>query len=626
MEYHCVWEIACKVRPDGMIPPLSAPGQYGTVRLNRAGGHAGAALRSMAVSTAPNPAPDRDLASVAEARALARRAKAAQAVLGELSQIQIDAIVDQMAAAVRPHAEALARLAVEETGFGVVADKVQKNLFSSDRVHAFIKPMKTVGVVARLEDKRVIEIAEPFGVVAAIVPSTNPTSTAIYKILIALKARCAIVISPHPSAARCITRVAEIMAEAAARAGAPEGAIGWLTTVTLEGTQELMKQREVSVILATGGMGLVRAAYSAGKPAYGVGPGNAPCYIEASADLAKAAQDILLGKSFDNGVLCSSPNSVVVDQSVAEEVTRQFQTHGGHFLSTDEADLLAKALVTPQRLPNTALVGKSALVIAEKVGLRVPAGTRVLLARLQGVGRDHPLSIEKLCPVLSFYVVKDWREGCERCKQILRYGGMGHTMSIHSRNDAVILEFGLHKPAYRICVNTPTTHGSIGLTTGLDPAMTLGCGGFGGNITSDNITPRHLLNIKRLAYELRPATPTSPIVGAPAATRSSEASGISSAALGARIDHYLKARGFAPARPTVPVPATPQPAASNSSSPPTPSVEKPAAFVCEDDVRQAIRAGQTLTISDKTIVTPSARDLGEAQRVFRQVGTTGPIT
>ncbi len=241
----------------------------------------------MAVSTAPNPASDRDLASVAEARALARRAKAAQAVLGELSQTQIDAIVDQMAAAVRPHAEALARLAVEETGFGVVADKVQKNLFSSDRVHAFIKPMKTVGVVARFEDKRVIEIAEPFGVVAAIVPSTNPTSTAIYKILIALKARCAIVISPHPSAARCITRVAEIMAEAATRAGAPEGAIGWLTTVTLEGTQELMKQREVSVILATGGMGLVRAAYSAGKPAYGVGPGNAPCYIEASADLVE---------------------------------------------------------------------------------------------------------------------------------------------------------------------------------------------------------------------------------------------------------------------------------------------------------------------------------------------------
>ena len=328
----------------------------------------------MAVSPAPNPATDRDLASVAEARALARRAKAAQVLLAELSQQQIDAIVDAMAAAVRPHAEALARMAVDETGFGVVADKVQKNLFSSDRVHAFIRPMKTVGVVNRFEDRRVVEIAEPFGVVAAIVPSTNPTSTAIYKILIALKARCAIVISPHPSAARCITRVAEIMAEAARGAGAPDGAIGWLTTVTLEGTQELMKQREVSVILATGGMGLVRAAYSAGKPAYGVGPGNAPCYIEASADLAKAAGDILLGKSFDNGVLCSSPNSVVVDQAVADEVTAQFQAQGGYFLSPAEADVLAKALVTPQRLPHPSMVGKSALVIAEKLGIRVPPG------------------------------------------------------------------------------------------------------------------------------------------------------------------------------------------------------------------------------------------------------------
>jgi acetaldehyde dehydrogenase (acetylating) len=580
---------------------------------------------SMPVPTAPIPATDRDLASVAEARALARRAKAAQALLGELSQNQIDAIVDQMAAAVRPQAEALARLAVEETGFGVVADKVQKNLFSSDLVHAFIKPMKTVGVIARLEEKKVIEIAEPFGVVAAIVPSTNPTSTAIYKILIAIKARCAIIVSPHPSAARCITRVAEIMAEAAKRAGAPDGSIGWLTTVTIEGTQELMKQREVSVILATGGMGLVRAAYSAGKPAYGVGPGNAPCYIEASADLVKAAQDIILGKSFDNGVLCSSPNSVVVDEAVSEEVIRQFQAHGGHFLSQAEADLLAKALVTPQRLPNPALVGKSAVINAEKVGIRVPPGTRVLIARLQGVGRDHPLSIEKLCPVLSFYVVKDWREGCERCKEILRYGGMGHTMSIHSRNDAVILEFGLHKPAYRIVVNTPTTHGSIGLTTGLDPAMTLGCGGFGGNITSDNISPKHLLNIKRVAYEIRPATSYSTSAGAAAAAPSAQVSGITSAALSARIDQYLKTRGFAPAsQAAISPPAMPSPA-PRSSVPPTLPVEKPAAFVCEDDVRQAIRAGQTLVISDKSIVTPSARDLGEAQGVFRHLGTTGPV-
>src|SRR5262245_45272898 len=294
------------------------------------------------------------------------------------------------------------------------------------------------------------------------------------------------------------------MAEAAARAGAPAGSIGWMKTVTLEGTQELMRQREVAVILATGGMGLVRAAYSAGKPAYGVGPGNAPCYIERSADVAAAARDIMIGKTFDNGLLCSSPNSVVVDEAISEEARRQFEAQGARFLSPAEAAALAAALVTPQRLPNPKLVGRTAKEIATQVGIPASDGVRVLIAPLQGVGRDYPLSIEKLCPVLSWYVVRDWTEGCERCIQILRYGGMGHTMSVHSQNDDVILQFGLKKPAFRICVNTPTTHGSIGLTTGLDPAMTLGCGGWGGNITSDNISPRHLLNLKRLAYGLRP--------------------------------------------------------------------------------------------------------------------------
>src|SRR6266568_1672231 len=447
---------------------------------------------------------DRDLASIAEARSLARRAKAAAPVLAEFSQEQIDAIVDAMAAAIIPQAEALARLAHEETGYGVVADKIQKNLFASEQVYKFIRPMKTVGVIRRLEDRKVVEIADPFGVVCAIVPTTNPTSTAIYKILISLKARCPIVISPHPSAVRCISRCAEIMNEAARRAGAPEGAISCMTTVTLEGTQELMKAREVAVILATGGMGLVRAAYSAGKPAYGVGPGNAPAFIERTADVPKAVRDVVTGKTFDNGVLCSSENSVVVDGPVVEEAKREFVKNGTYFLSDDEADNVARVLLSPQRLPNPALVGRPATFIAQQAGISVPPGTRVLIAELKGVGRDYPLSIEKLCPVLSFYVVADWREGCERCKEILRYGGMGHTMSIHSQDDRIILEFGLKKPAYRIVVNTPTTHGSIGLTTGLDPAMTLGCGGYGGNITSDNISPRHLLNIKRLAYEVAP--------------------------------------------------------------------------------------------------------------------------
>ena len=567
------------------------------------------------------PQTDKDLTSIAEARALARAARQAQPLLAELSQEQIDRIVTMMAEVVTAHAEALAQLAVEETGYGVVADKVQKNLFSSRQVYEFIKPMKTVGVVNRIEDRKIVEIAEPFGVVAAIVPSTNPTSTAIYKVLISLKARCPIVISPHPSAARCITRTVEIMAEAAQRAGAPTGSIGWMKTVTLEGTQELMKQREVAVILATGGMGLVRAAYSAGKPAYGVGPGNAPCYIEASADLDKAASDIVLGKTFDFGVLCSSPNSVVVDESVADESRRRFEARGACFLNQAEMDLLAKVLVTPQRLPNPALVGKSALFIAGKAGISVPAGTTVLIAPLTGVGRDYPLSIEKLCPVLSWYVVKDWREGCERCIQILRYGGMGHTMSIHSKNDDVILQFGLKKPAFRICVNTPTTHGSIGLTTGLDPAMTLGCGGWGGNITSDNISPRHLLNIKRLAYEVRPAVGSSatsardqaPVVRLPKAPPPPVSTGISAQALSARVDAFLSSRGFRPAESSLPDPpmdAQVKPLAADN----------PKDFVCEDDVRAALKSGRTLVVDDKTIVTPSARELGEANKVFVQAG------
>jgi acetaldehyde dehydrogenase (acetylating) len=580
---------------------------------------------------APAPQTDKDLTSIGEARALARTAKQAQPLLAELSQQQIDEIVTAMAGAVTPHAEALARLAVEETGFGVVEDKIQKNLFGSKQVYEFIRPMRTVGVIARVEDKKVVEIAEPFGVVAAIVPSTNPTSTAIYKVLIALKARCPIIISPHPSATRCITRTVELMAEAAARAGVPDGSIGWMKTVTLEGTQELMKAREVAVILATGGMGLVRAAYSAGKPAYGVGPGNAPCYIERSADLPKTASDIMIGKTFDNGLLCSSPNSVVVDEAVAEEARRQFQSLGAYFLNDAEADALAKVLVTPQRLPNPSLVGRPASVVAEKAGLKVPDGTSVLIAPLKGVGRDYPLSIEKLCPVLSWYVVSDWRQGCERCIEILRYGGMGHTMAIHSENQDVILQFGLRKPAFRICVNTPTTHGSIGLTTGLDPAMTLGCGGWGGNITSDNISPRHLLNIKRLAYEVRPAplsatmARTSGTMVRPAAAErvsrgnplpkapaTPEQRGIPAQALAARIDEFLASRGY-----KAPASDAGRNAAEAPLSP-APKNEVAAEFVCEDDVRAALSAGRKLLIGEKTIITPSARDLGESRKVFVQ--------
>jgi acetaldehyde dehydrogenase (acetylating) len=355
-----------------------------------------------------------------------------------------------------------------------------------------------------------------------------------------------------------------------------------MTTVTLEGTQELMKARETAVILATGGMGLVRAAYSAGKPAYGVGPGNAPAFIERTADIVKAVRDVVTGKTFDNGVLCSSENSVVVDGPVVEEARREFVKNGGYFMSAAETDAVAKVLLGPNRLPNPALVGRPATVIAQAAGISVPPGTRVLIAELNGVGRDYPLSIEKLAPVLSFYVVADWKDGCERCKEILRYGGMGHTMSIHSRNEQVILEFGLKKPAGRIVVNTPTTHGSVGLTTGLDPAMTLGCGGWGGNITSDNISPRHLLNIKRLAWEVTPAVVRQPaasaaataVAASPALPRAPQPppapGGIAADVLARRIDEFLTSRGYRSAIPAPlsgPEPPVPQHPARSTQHP-----------------------------------------------------------
>ena len=562
----------------------------------------------------PNSPSDQDRRSSEEARHLASRAHDAQSALAALGQEQVDRIVAAMAETAAEHAEELAAAAVAETGFGVRADKVRKNLFAARTVYEFIRPMKTTGVTRRLPARRVVEIAEPFGVVAAIVPSTNPTSTAVCKLLIAMKARCAIVLSPHPAAADCVNRATGLLADAARAAGAPAGAAACMRSVTIAGTQELMRHPRVAVILATGGMGLVRAAYSAGKPAYGVGPGNAPAYIERSADVGKAVRDILTGKTFDNGLLCSSENSVVVDAAIAEEVRRQFEAQGGRFLNRRGADALARVLITPQRLPHPQLVGRSAVEIAARAGLRVPNGTRALVAPLDGVGRDHPLSIEKLCPVLSFYVVEDWREGCERCRQILGYGGMGHTMAIHSRDESVISEFALGKPAFRIVVNTPATLGSIGMTTGLDPSMTLGCGGYGGNVTADNISPRHLLNFKRLAYETRTASQAAADLVAPAAqggkdsaTKSKPPSagvdtGLAADRVAALLDDRLAAR-------------------ASTGSPPDPEPSRPVAaapvpFVCEEDVRIAIRDSRRIVIGARTIVTPAARDLAEPHGVF----------
>jgi acetaldehyde dehydrogenase (acetylating) len=543
---------------------------------------------------------DQDLLSIQQARAMAARARAAGRILADFSQEKVDRIIDAMAEAARGEAERLGRMAHEETGFGKAADKTRKNLFSAVDVYNYIRPLRTVGILREDPVTRVVEIASPMGVVAAVIPSTNPTSTAIYKALISIKARNTIVMSPHPSARNCILETARVMHRAAVAAGLPEDALLCMSEVTLEGTQELMKSRDTGVILATGGIGLVRAAYSAGKPAYGVGPGNVPAYIEKTADVPKAVRHVMDGKTFDNGTLCSSEQSIVCDEPIRDQVIAEVKKNGGYFLSETEIAAVSRVVVTPQRLANPEIVGKPATFIAEKAGLKVPAETRVLVAPLAGVGRDYPLSIEKLSPVLAFYVVKDWHEGCERVLQLLRYGGTGHTMAIHSRDDAIIREFALKKPVFRIVANTQASMGATGYTTGLAPSMSLGCGAYAGNITSDNITPLHLINIKRLAYEL-------PREGrAAAAAQAAPAAGGLQARVAAFVDERV--RGAAPA------PASPAPAAVPAPAPA--GVPSPVDFVSEDDVRRALREGRTIRLGPRAIVTPSARDLASGTSVL----------
>jgi acetaldehyde dehydrogenase (acetylating) len=569
-------------------------------------------------SPAPPPKDD-DLRSIQQARDLVTAARKAWETYAHFSQEQVDRIVEAAASAASGAAYELAALAVEETGFGIVEHKFIKNKFASDDVYRFIRDMKTVGVIREIPDRKVVEIAEPVGVVAAIIPSTNPTSTAIYKILISLKSRNAVVLSPHPAAKRCILRTADVMKAAAVAAGAPADLVHCMSEVTVEGTQELMSHRRTSVILATGGMGLVRAAYSSGKPAFGVGPGNVPAYIESSADVPRAVRDILTGKSYDNGTLCCSEQALVCDAAIETHVRESVVREGGYFLSKDQIAAVTKIAVLPSRLANPEIVGKSARFIAEKAGFDVPEATRVLVAELQGVGRDYPLSIEKLSPILAFYVVKDWREGCERAKAILAYGGMGHTLAIHSTNDQIIREFALQKPAFRIVANSPATHGAVGFSTGLSPAMTLGCGAYGGNITSDNITPMHLINIKRLAYGIRPVDiakaleeygyPGTHRVAAPrpvAAPRSS---------LEDKIGRFLETRGFKSA--PEPTPQRTIPASAPASLPPSPVA--PLEFISEVDVRSALNEGRKLPVGPGTLITPAARDLGNENSIFLRV-------
>ncbi len=448
---------------------------------------------------------DRDLESVQQARDYLKRADAAARAFAKTSQADVDRIVKSVGAACTEVAEPLARAAVEESGMGNVTDKVAKNRFCSVDLVDYILPLKTCGVIREVPEAGVTELAVPMGVVAALIPTTNPTSTAIYKSLIAIKSRNAVVMSPHPRATRCIAQTVEVIRAALKKEGAPEDLALSMTVPTLEGTRELMSHKLTAVILATGGYPMVRAAYSSGKPAYGVGPGNVPSIVERTANIEKAVADIVGGKSFDNGVLCSAENSLVCDSPIEAQVRRELARQNAFFVRGPDRDKLLGAMKDPRTGGISAeVVGQSAVSIATMAGIQVPANVRVLVVECATVGKEEFFSREKLSPVLAFFVEDGWRRCCERSIELLHYGGLGHSLAIHSNDEHVIQKFFEDKPAFRILVNTTSSLGAVGCTTGLAPAMTLGPGTWAGSSTSDNVTPLHLINIKRLAREVRP--------------------------------------------------------------------------------------------------------------------------
>lgn len=443
---------------------------------------------------------DKDLMARQEARQLAREAKQAQVLLADLPQERLDAIVEAIAGAFGKEASMLAEMAVQETGFGNVADKTTKNRFASEGVAEAVRGMKTVGLLREDKKEMIWEIGIPVGVIAAIVPSTNPTSTVCYKAMIALKAGNPIVFSPHPKAIACTRKAAQIVAEAAQAAGAPKGSVGCLSIPAMAGCQELMAAAEVRLILATGGPGMVKAAYSSGKPAIGVGAGNGPAYIHHSANVAQALGCIVKSKTFDNGTVCASEQSIIVEEQLEQQVRQEGQRQGLYFMNEEEAGRLAKLLFRPSGALNPEIVGKDALRLARMAGFPVPQGTRILVAREQEAGPSRPYSMEKLCPVLAFYVMENEAAVLKKCIEILDHEGSGHTFAMHCEDEGVIRRFAAKIPVSRFLVNTPAALGGIGAETGLFPALTLGCGAVGGSSSSNNISPLDLINIRRVAW------------------------------------------------------------------------------------------------------------------------------
>ena len=593
---------------------------------------------------------DQDLISIQEVRAKVEQAYAAWQKYRTYTQEQVDAIVEAMGAAGRANAQPLAEIAVEETSYGNVQDKMAKNLLCSDLLVRSIRGMKTLGLLREIADRKIVEYGVSLGVVAAIVPTTNPTSTAIYKAIVALKSGNGVVISPHPHAKKCTAATARVMLEAAVAAGAPDGIIQCLDTPTMESTQALMRHDKIAVILATGGSGMVKAAYSSGKPAFGVGPGNVPVLVEKTADVADAVSKIVAGKSFDYGTVCSSEQSLVTCQAMKDAVLGELKKNNAFLCTEEQAAALGKLLVTSGGGINPRCVGQSPTRIAQLAGFTIPPDTSIIAAEIKGVGKMHPLSSEKLSPVLALYFGEGWETSLETCEAILHFGGMGHTAVIFSQDEARIREFAQRMPAFRVLVNTSAPQGSVGITTNLQPSMTLGCGAVGGNSTSDNVSPLHLINIKRLAWAVRlpeEAMPPAEIktavrVAAPApaapaaidrqtvaaavekylAQKGLGISGVKPVVVAEVVDRFLAARrasGASVPAPVcsscaVPAPREPQPPETKPAPPAPPVVIVD--FVCENDVRDAVRAGRKIFIGPKTIVTPAAREAAAANDVL----------
>ncbi len=598
---------------------------------------------------------DKDLLSVQEVRSKVEKAYAAFQKFRRLTQDQLDGIVERMAAEARSQAQFLAEMAVEETGYGNAPDKLAKNLLCADLLPRRMRGMKCVGVLREIPEEKIVEIGVPVGVVAAILPTTNPTSTAIYKTLVSLKAGNTIVLSPHPNAKGCTCATTDLLYRAALEAGAPEDVIQCITNPTLDGTNALMRHHRTGVILSTGGHGIVKAAYSSGKPAFGVGPGNVPVLVDRSADIADAVGKVVEGKKFDYGTVCSSEQAIVAEEGLREPIVAALKSKKAYFCDPRQTEALAGLLITPAWTVNPKCVGQAPGKIAKMAGFEVPADTSILVVEIRGVGKQHPLSAEKLSPVLSLYFQKDFEACVDACAALLKFGGLGHTCVIHAKDDARIRYYGMRMPAFRVLVNTPAPQGSTGITTNVFPSMTLGCGAMAGNITSDNVGPQHLRNIKRIAYAVRKPEEAFEVPAATAAPGKSSIR-VDRGTVAAAVERYLSERGIsvagseaAPVKPapTVPVStvasvvdrflaarkaqAAPAPAASScacavpspvqpaaqaaAQAPPAPSPQV-ADFVCEYDVRTALAEKRKIYISRKTIVTPSARELGETHDIL----------